>query len=518
MMKRILLIYSILFITFTQNCFAQNQRPEFLEKALAYLYISNPAQTLSKIDELFQVMGQSTLNGQGFVSTVFLKNSKIESFDLSKEMIYARIHPKICPNPFLYIAHLKDKELFISGFGKSIFGGKGFTLDETTRNEPIQQFIEEKVQFDREGYLQAQEKGPVDIVQYQKRVTTGYFVAFVDTRVIVSGNRELVAELMTQSPTKLELKNHPDLEIVFKPLLIREAYHQDLESMSQKLTPFLISNLKTFQFLLKLLISHLGPLSEIQFHLTLKDNLLKLNINLKSNESSRLSKFLSNPVPTKKLLSELPSNELEGFLRFGGVISDELEPLRSSNQPTEALIQNYLHQTEGILNLYFLPSPKAVKALMSIPIKKDHVEQADLDFKKIMQEEYHGQISNDSTDKIQTVQFSKRKMYITFIENDQWIGLGLGLASSEDFKNSISKINTQKLPSDEVLKMTAEFPEKINLIFYLKPEPQIFISGYGEIQGTDLHLFFHLNVKEWVKTYGPKIREKRQKKQPTLSS
>jgi hypothetical protein len=36
----------------------------------------------------------------------------------------------------------------------------------------------------------------------------------------------------------------------------------------------------------------------------------------------------------------------------------------------------------------------------------------------------------------------------------------------------------------------------------------MFISGYGETQGNDLHLFSHLSVDEWMKTWGTKIYQK----------
>jgi hypothetical protein len=516
-MKRTLLIAAIFINIFVQTHAEQN-RPEFLKDVLGYLYFPKPAQTLSKINELFDLIGLSTFNAQGIISTLFLKNSKIESFDLSKEILYVRIHPKICPNPFLYVAHLKDKELFLTGFGKTIFGGKGFALNEATRGQPIQEFIEEKVQFDRAGYLKAQEQGSVDIVQFQKKVTIGYFVALIDTRVIVSGNRELVEKVLADPTTKLRTDENIDFELVLKPRLICETYQQDFQSLGQKFTPFFTSNMKTLPYILEITESFLGAISEIQFRSTLKNEVLELDMNIKSLESSPLKSFLSQPIPIQKLMSELPSDEFTGFLRLGLSISDDnLKILQSDqNKKTEVLIQNYLRNTEGILSVYILPIQNAIKTLMNIPIKEGRVKEAHINFKQLMHEGYKGQISEDPANQIQKIQFSKKQFYNTFLKNDHWMGFRFN--SREDFRTSFLRVNSEKSQSGEFFKIVSGFPEKLNLFFYFRPEPQMFISGYGETRGKDLHLFSHLNVKEWMKTWGTKIYQKvKNRKQKTAN-
>jgi hypothetical protein len=86
--------------------------------------------------------------------------------------------------------------------------------------------------------------------------------------------------------------------------------------------------------------------------------------------------------------------------------------------------------------------------------------------------------------------------------------MGFRFNSPEDFRTAFLRVNSQKSQSGEFLKIVSGFPEKLNLFFYFRPEPQMFISGYGETRGEDLHLFAHLSVKEWMKTWGTKIYQK----------
>src|SRR5574341_290744 len=256
---------------------------------------------------------------------------------------------------------------------------------------------------------------------------------------------------MTQSSIRLDPVENTDLEVVCKPPLIHEAYHQDMETLSQKFSPSLMSHLKTLQLISKIIESNMGQLDEIQLQFALKNDLLELNMNLKGSPSSTLTHFLSQPTSTETLLSHLPSDNYEGFLRVGLSVSEDPLGISQFEKEKTEMTQNYLQYTEGVLNLYLLTSEKPRKALISIPIKNDGIDKALPSFLHLIREGYQAKITEQGSEQIQLVQFSKRKLHNTFLERDQWIGLGF--ESSESFRSRVLEIKSRQSPSSELLKI-----------------------------------------------------------------
>ncbi|MBI1884484.1 MAG: hypothetical protein HYS08_09825 [Chlamydiae bacterium] len=510
MKKFVLPIFYFLFCSWTPISSSENASG-LPETCLGYISFQNLSDTLTHIDALLSPIGRSSQTLTGLIFSIFFKNTKMESFDLSQDILYIRLDPKTHPNPFLYSAHLKDKALFLMGFGKGLFGGSGFTRKEATRDQPIEEFTEERTQFDREAYLKALEKDPkTDVMQFQKKVLFQYYVAFRGSLVIVSGDRNILKgfqpEIFLSSQTGQASSEKMDCEMVLNTQQAYEAYHEDLESLKVKLNPILSSDKsKLLSLALESLENNLPQIRHIVTRFHFENNKLDLNTQIEPVTRSKLESQFKNSVPTQNLLETNPPENVLGLMKISFNTPVEIEKVLSmeENAGPPALFRNYLAHIQNLVSLYFFPGEKKAKALVVATLKREDGTKTRLDFNRFFQEADQAQISKREGSSCDQIQWKEKSLYSTFLKESQnqeeqhWIGLQFN--SEEDFLKAIEKTKESKVSSDsEFSKRTASFPKSLNFLLYVHPDNEINILAYGRMDQGKLNISASFDVKNWL--------------------
>ncbi|MBI1871534.1 MAG: hypothetical protein HYS07_10120 [Chlamydiae bacterium] len=518
-MKKIFLIIIFIFPLLATGTIQE----KFPEDFLGYIYFPVFSELIQQSQEYLVPFGQASQQAPGFLSTLFLKDTKIESFDLSRPMLYARLNPKKSPVPFFYTAYLKDKDLFLLGFGKSLLGGKGFTLKEETKNKPVQEYIEEQTHFDREGFLKALEKGPVDVTNFQTKVMLSYFLAFKDNQVIVSGSQELVQKFLSESLENiLTSKKSDSCDLGPKPIdiLLRSSqaygvYREDLEGLRHKLEPALISkNLQSLQWMLETLEDSLGKVDELQLFSFLKADSIELEIDLKVKPDSSLAEKLKK---SNQLMLSLKSAPLVNTAALLKVTLPQTLPISKfiplGNKPEiQALAQNYASHIRNLFTFNNLSMEGLIKTILAFDLKEGELEKAHLDFNRLIKEVGSLQMTENIFQQVDRIASPSKILYSTFSDNHHWIGLKFD--SPENFVSAVEKLkqasSASQVPLDEI---TADFPEKLNFFVLLKPLEGGYLAGYGKSEEEKFHAFFRIRAKEWItekfKVQSSKFKDKK---------
>ncbi len=503
-MKKIFLITISIFYLLNFPVLAENE-PPLPEYALGYAYTPHFANLLKRTEELLSFFGMTGSKIQEFMATVLLKTSRLESLDLEKDFFYLRFNDSACPNPFLYMVHVKDKNLFIESLGKGLLGGKGFILKEQNRNQPIQEYVDEKSSFDREGYLKALEKGAADPVKFQTKISISYFIAFVDSKVFVSGNRGLI-KMFLNNPLNLgNISGKTDCLFMIKPSYLYQVYGQDLSSLKEKIKPILEKNQKWLPPMIQFLENQAQKTPKMKLNLTLNEKNLEIKVVFQPDASSP-SSVAPPQTSIPKSLPNTCMSMLNGYLTPSEQLLQNMQ--LGQNPQTQSLLQDYFQHIEGLLKLYtFSVIDQKTAFLINLSPKKGG-EAAHHKLSRLLQEGYTAQIKTQGT--VEEIQLEGKKFYTIFDKTNQWIGIGF--KSPESFKTAL--LNTTDPSSstgfDEYTKAIAGFPQEVSLFFYHRTQSN-FIAGYSKRENNGAILFLRLNAKSWIDTLAQKKKMKEEK-------
>ncbi len=502
-MKKIFLITITIFCLV--NCFAlAENEPPVPDNALGYAYSPHLSDLLNHTEELFSFFGLTGSKIQEFMATVLLKTSRLESLDLQKEFFYLRLNDAACPNPFLYMVHVKDKNLFLESLGKGLLGGKGFILKEETRNQPIQEYIDEKSSFDRDGYLKALEKGTADPVKFQTKLKISYYIAFSDSKVLVSGNRGLIKAFLKNPMNIVSPSEKADCFFMIKPSYLYEVYGHDLSSLKEKIKPIMDKNQKWLPPLIQFLESQAQKTPKMKFNLQLKEKNLEIKVAFHPDSDSP-----SSPTPLQtsiqKVLPQNCNSILDGYLSPSEQLLQNMQ--FQQNPQTQSLLQDYLQHIEGFLRLYTFKEGEKIAFLINLSPKKGGTA-AQNKLNRLLQEGYTAQIKTEGN--TEEILLGGKNFYTVFDKTNQWFGIGF--KSLETFKAAF--LNTtdrsSSKASEQYVKATAGFPQEVSLFFYHQTEEN-FVAGYSKRENNGAVLFLRLNAKSWIDSLAQKKKMQEEK-------
>lgn len=500
-MKKILLIS---FFCFSCALFSGEGKKDLPENTFGYFYTPNLSQFLNRAETFFSSNSLSSSKIQEFLGTILLKTTQLESLDLSKEFFYLRLNVETCPAPFLYKAYIRDEDLFLSGLGKGLLGGSGFKLKEETRNQPIQEFSEEKVSFDRDNYLKALEKGEADPVKFQTKITIPYFVAFSGSQVIVSGDRALLEKFLNDPLSTPKASEENDCEIMLKPAYLYQSFLTDIPALKEKFKPVLEKNQQWVVPLLQFLENQIQNTPLIKSRIKMDKENFEISLHFYPEQNSVIA--LDPSILIKNPQSKMPPQEVNGILSSYILPSEQLlkNTQFTSNPQAQNLIREYLLHMEGFLNLYSLSDEKGPKFLINLSPKKG-VDEAQKKFNRLFQEGYTAVLHQEES--VTIVEIGQKKLYTTLAQNQQWIGLGFD--SQKSFKDIITKICERKnsQASEVYKKATDGFPNNLSILLYYQSAGNL-VAGYVKREKDGNLIFLRIEAKDWLDGLKRKKEEK----------
>jgi len=475
-----------------------------LSYCLGYFY-------LPKAEELFQIADAylpdaltGAKNYRSFLSTALLRNTKIDSFDLNQDILYLRLPPKNGTRSFLYRAHVKDRNLFMAGFGKTIFGGPGFQLKEETRNQGIEEYLEEKTEFDRTEYLKALEKGNADPAQFQKKAYYSYYLAFQNDLVFVSGDREMLKRVYKHPPKFPELGKNK-LLLFLRPARLLDAYGTDIDNLKNKFHPKLFPNEELLTEIYRIVETNLSQMDEITIQLQADQNQMDMDLVLKPSHPSKLSAYLAEGGRNRELLKTPPPAGVQSTLTVWiPSLSIQTGFLEGRHAQASSLISDYMKNFEGLFKVHILGNQAKFKGFISALIKKDSESEARNQFKNLFQTVYEAAVSGEDSG-IQSVQLPKKRFYHLYSKQYQWFGVGFD--SPEDFEKNFSILDNPT-SNPQYQKIIHQFPDSLMLFFYYDGGGSEIAAAYGQAEKQCLRM--HLRILEphqWMN----RISEKKQK-------
>jgi hypothetical protein len=485
-------------ILFCFACFSRGLSAEEnpLNYCLGYFYLPKTEELFGIADAYLPATLTGAKNYRSVLSTALLRNTKIDSFDLNQDLLYLRLPPKSGTRSFLYRAHVKDKALFMTGFGKNIFGGPGFQLKEETRNQGIEEYLEEKTEFDREAYLKALEKGNADPGQFQKKAYYSIYVAFQNDIVFVSGDREMLKRIY-KHPPEFPVLDKSQLLLFLRPARILETYQADIDALKNKFHAVLFSSEETMAEIYRIVESNLAQMDEVTLQLQADQKQMDMDLILKPSDNSKFSSYLSQDNRnTDRLKAPLPANTQSVLAVWMPSLSIQKGFLESRHPQASSLVSNYFLNCEGLFKLYVLRNQKKFKGFISTLIKKGLESQAKDAFVKLFRTVYKAEISSTDSE-IQTVQLPKKRFYHQYSGESQWFGLGLD--SPDDFKTHFSAVSAEAPSNPEFQKMVQEFPDSLMLFFYCQAGDNEIMAAYGlaEKENLKIHLRI-LGPHQWL--------------------
>ncbi|MDP3980388.1 MAG: hypothetical protein Q8Q33_03120 [Chlamydiota bacterium] len=339
------------------NCAETEPQTSVLDDVIGSFESPNLNTLLQAMDLYAKSTGESVEKGKEIFFTLFFKNPGWKNIDLNQPILYLFLDPEHFSNPFLYLIHTNNIDLYLSSFGESLLSNEPFLLLPNKHPHQIREYLDKQVQFDRKAFLKALKSGQdFNPDNFNTVLTKNYYVYLKDDTIMVSGDLDILIKIIND-PSLLVNFRHPDADLSFSyvPTLLINFLQHTYGSFSKILeTDFLNKDISE-------------DVRKMIFQLYTSEQYIDVYVRVEAAEQSKL-----NPLIDASILSLISQESISRILE--GTMFSNMTITTASADPLQASQLRVIKKNDSTphpINYYFIEN---IHIFSQTPLDPSHLQ------------------------------------------------------------------------------------------------------------------------------------------------